>query len=295
MPPQINSDKSHENNNQDQTIGNTESSASEQFKPCHENCQEIFFLTKFTFEELLATRRLQSEWVYHCTETNSMQEAIAEGNLDNVKWIWGKKANWDEYEGVKKYLSLAAEKGHFEVLKWLHEVKCPEEKNTCWGGKNVMSMAALFGSLEMMRWLKEKGYKFDRWTFRCASKNGNLDNLKWLKENGCSWFICADNEMVRHGSLKNIIWAKENGMKFSRRAYVIAAGIGNMKIMQWLKDDGIPMNAECFEAAAQRGDMEMMKWLEENNCPWNEETYKAAVCYGRQMLSWLKEKGCPSS
>ena len=50
--------------------------------------QDDFCMLKFTFDELRSTRRLQSEHVQHCTETNVMKEAIEKGNLDNMTWIW---------------------------------------------------------------------------------------------------------------------------------------------------------------------------------------------------------------
>ena len=68
---------------------------------------------------------------------------------------------------------------------------CPEGEYTCSDDychdTNAMSMAADFGNLEMMKWLNEKGYDFDNYTFVHALRNGNMDNLKWLKAMGCEW------------------------------------------------------------------------------------------------------------
>ena len=252
------------------------------------------FLTKFTFEELKATRRLQSEWVQRCTETDVMKNAIIKGNLDNVKWIWKQNSNdWDNYKDVNIFFPLAARKGHFEVLKWLHAQNCPEGSikvnDASTSQTNAFSMAAGYGSLEMIKWLKEKGYEGDEWSFGAAAKNtGSLDKLKWLKEVGCVWNGNSSWNMVRHGSLENIIWAKDSGLTFEANSYMAAAEIGNLKIMKWLKNNGVPMDGRCFAMAAKHGNMEMMKWLVEQNCPWSKDGGKEAAEYARKMLKWLK-------
>ena len=301
MPPQI--DKMNDNNEQDDQVFNQRTSvhtgrpASEQ--PLNkDHLQDDFCLTKFTFEAVQATRAYQSEWVLHCTETNSMKTAIEMGNLDNVKWIWGKTSTcWKDYDDVDEFFILAASKGHFEIMKWLHEVNCPE--GTFYMGQgdemNVFSTAAEFGSLEIMKWLNEKGYEMDMWTFPLASMHGNIQNMKWLKKKGCLWNHLTGETMVRCGDLENIIWAKKNGFTlFDEYTYVVAATTGNMKIMQWLKDNDIPMDEACFERAARKGNMEMMKWLKKNKCPWSRKTYQEAVGHGHRMLTWLKDGGCPS-
>ena len=130
------------------------------------------------------------EWVQRCTETNVMKDAIRNGNLDNVKWIWNQNSNWDDYEDVNIFFSLAAKKGHFEILKWLHEQNCPEGSRTIspinLSQMNAFSMAAEYGSSEIMKWLKEKSYEWDQWILPSAAINGNFKNIKWLKDVGCT-------------------------------------------------------------------------------------------------------------
>ena len=255
-------------------------------------------LNTFTFNELQATRRLQSDWVRHCTFTNTMKCAIEKGNLDNVRWIWKQNEKWSAYVDVDVYFTLATRNGHFNLLKWLHDSKCPEGvyKDPDMGyDTNAFSMAATFGSLTIMRWLKDNGYCWDQYTFAHASSEGSLENLKWLKEDGCSWNEKAGYNMVVHGDFDNIVWAKANGITFDADSYIAAAKTGNMKIMKWLKENDVPMNEKCFAMAAEQGNIKMMQWLKWNNCPWSEKTYQEAVDHGSRILKWLTNNGCPRS
>ena len=122
----------------------------------------------------------------------------------------GKQSNWEEYEDVDGYFTLAASCGHFEMLKWLHE------KGEIFNGvgtpfrTNAMGMAAYFGSLEMIKYLKEKGYSWDERT-TAIDYAGNLDIFKWLIENECSWNGQDDGfNLVFYGNMENIIWGKWN-------------------------------------------------------------------------------------
>ena len=247
--------------------------------------QDDVCLKHFTL--LQATRHLQSPFVKHCTETNDMKEAIGKGNLDNVKWIWENNTNWEYYEDVAEYFTLAISLGHFEIVKWLHEVKCPEGEYTCSYDRvagtysaNAMSMAADFGNLKMMKWMNEKGYAFDNYTFVRALRNGNMENLKWLKEMECEWgeryaFCWVYNDaLVYNWSLEKIIWANKNGFRFDEDSYVAAAEWGNVRYMQWLKKNKVPMDARCYRVATEHYDMD---WLKENDCQTSLFAYSGEV------------------
>ena len=71
----------------------------------------------------------------------------------------------------------AAENGHLEVLKYLHEeVKAP----WTWG---TAAFAALGGHLHILEYLVERKYdQFDEYACRWAAEDGHLDCLKYLHE-----------------------------------------------------------------------------------------------------------------
>ena len=256
-----------------------------------------YYLTKCTFEQLQGTRKYQSEWVQKCTEGMEMKDALQKGNLENMKWIWNQKKKWEAIDCVDELFPLAAKMGYFEILKWLHEIKCPEGINIRdeFAGSSAFSMAAKTGSLEMMKWLNDHGYEWDENTFDYAAVNGSLENMMWLKESGCNWNEDTCYCILRHGNLQNVIWSKQNGFVFDEYSYVAAAEAGNLKVMQWLHEQGVPMNAKCFEMAAQQGNIKMMQWLKAHHCPVNKETLKYAIFHMHQMKKWLNDNGCPET
>ena len=73
--------------------------------------------------------------------------------------------------------AYAAQGGHLEVLKYLHEeVKAPWTSGTA-------SFAAESGHLHILEYLVERKYdEFDEDACACAAMNGHLDCLKYLHE-----------------------------------------------------------------------------------------------------------------
>ena len=70
----------------------------------------------------------------------------------------------------------AAENGHLEVLKYLHEeVKAPWDSGTA-------AFAARKGHLHILKYLFESNYNQFEYACEDAAKNGHLDCLKYLHE-----------------------------------------------------------------------------------------------------------------
>ena len=102
--------------------------------------------------------------------------AAGQGNLEMVKYCVANECPVDE-----DACGCAAENGHLECLKYLHEeVKAPWESCTAsWAAKN--------GHLHILEYLVERKYdKYDGDGLFCACKlaaeNGHLDCLKYLHE-----------------------------------------------------------------------------------------------------------------
>ena len=111
------------------------------------------------------------------------------------------------------FFPVAAKKGRFEILDWLHEKSCPDSYSDFPGTTpNAFNTAAIFGRLEIMKWLDEKGYAWDHRTLAFVSCIGHIDIMKWLLEKGCFWSTLVSPSLVMHGSLEKIIWAKEMGI-----------------------------------------------------------------------------------
>ena len=114
-----------------------------------------------------AREEKKCEW-----NVGTINMAADQGNLEMVKYCVANKCPVKEFA-----CACAAENGHLEVLKYLHEeAKAPWDSSTA-------SWAAANGHLHILEYLVER--KYDQFnTSACinTAKNGYLDCLKYLHE-----------------------------------------------------------------------------------------------------------------
>ena len=123
---------------------------------------------------------------------STIDAAALQGNMEMVKYCVAKKCPINVWACAN-----AAENGHLEVLKYLHE-----EAKAPWGSSTA-SWAAENGHLHILEYLVER--KFDEYVeYACeyAAKFGHLDCLKYLRETAkAPW----DEEAVREAHENNRI------------------------------------------------------------------------------------------
>ena len=107
------------------------------------------------------------KWDYRMIRT-----AASQGNLEMVKYCVANECPVDEWACAK-----AAQNGHLEVLKYLHEEgKAPWDFHTA-------SFAADNGHLHILEYLVERKFdKYDEWACTLAAKFGYFDCLVYLHE-----------------------------------------------------------------------------------------------------------------
>ena len=170
-----------------------------------------------TLEFAWENKSLWPSWLED--ETNFCCEVAKTNKLELLKWVREeKKCDWDEWtinraaeqgnlEMVKYCVAnecpinmnacaYAAQGGHLEVLKYLHEeVKAPLNSLTA-------SFAALNGHLHILEYLVEREYdEYNEGACTFAAMNGHLDCLKYLRETAkAPWdedAICSAHERNR--------------------------------------------------------------------------------------------------
>ena len=153
-----------------------------------------------TLEVAWENRENRSLWPSWWNETHFCWQVAWTNKLELLKWAREeKKCDWDEWtiivaakqgnlEMVKycvandcpidgRACENAAENGHLEVLKYLHEgAKAPwDEYTAIW--------AAGKGQLHILEYLVERKYdKYNTYACEDAAKKGHLDCLKYLHE-----------------------------------------------------------------------------------------------------------------
>ena len=188
--------------------------------------------------------------------------AIKQGNVEMLQYCYE--------NGCPTHHTVcrrAAEDGHLECLKYLHEVAREDwEQKGNRGG--VAVAAAREGHLHILKYLAEKDYIFtNRTVYSEAAKNGHLECIKFLHE------------------VSKASWDRETG--------VFAAWKGHLHILKYLFEVGYPhVTARLCAVAANYGHLECLKYLHEvEKSPWDEHTGHSAAKEGQlHILKYLVER-----
>ena len=135
-------------------------------------CGETYFCYRVAATnklELLKWAREEKKWQW---DDRTINAAARQGNLEMVKFCVA-----NERPVHADTCANAAENGHLEVLKYLHE-----EAKVPWGW-NTAAWAALQGHLHILEYLVER--KYDQYSVlacEVAATHGHLDCLKYLHE-----------------------------------------------------------------------------------------------------------------
>ena len=129
-------------------------------------CREVAKTNKL---ELLkwAREEKKCDW-----DGRTIQAAARQGNLEMVKYCVANECPMNE-----RACAFAADGGHLEVLKYLHEeAKAPWDSETA-------SFAAENGHLHIFEYLVERKFdQYNEWACANAAENGHFDCLKYLHE-----------------------------------------------------------------------------------------------------------------
>lgn len=156
-------------------------------------------------------------------------------------------------------MDSAAEFGHLDVVKWLHE----NRKEGC--TTDAMDLAASNGHLHVIQWLhehREEGCTTSAMDF--AAGNGHLHVVRWLhshRSEGCT--VSAMDNAATGGHLDVMRWLHANRKEgCSKSALLNASYSGHPNIVQWLMSIGSP---RCIRSAAKyaiaRGHVDLAQWL----------------------------------
>ena len=201
-------------------------------------------------------------------------------NMWNGKW-------WKE-----SIISVAAEKGDIELLKWCLRHRC---KATAADS----AVAAATGNLLMMQWMKSTGaFPWDASVLSSAAKHGHFDLLKWLFANGCKHTDGKVMEAAAYcGRLDILLWLVRQGVSMNakqrgRMAVVAAAEAGKLDAVAWLYARDFEICSWTCEAASRHGHVDVLKFLVERGAPCDSRCCQLAARGGhRPVLTFLNSHG----
>lgn len=178
----------------------------------------IFLLTDYN--TLSRTRKIQSNYVKNHTEFDNFYKAAENGNLNNMKWLYLNKYNWEHnYSFPSNSDSFTFDNaiifGDFKIIKWLKLKGCPWSVTT-------FELAVTYSNLEIMKWLKLNGCPWNYTTFYNAIEYGDLDKIIWLHEQGCPWedFHLINAIQDEYMSLSRIkTWYNKHGCDWNKHAF----------------------------------------------------------------------------
>jgi len=184
----------------------------------------------------------------------------------------------------------------WNVLDWMIDCTGIAE-----GVNNVHIMAcaaaASDGDLVRLQGFRQRGFRWDRDTPKCAALYGHLHILVSIHNHARHLLdasACASAVKGRH--LNIVGWLRGKGCLLNGNCYLNAAKNGDTKALQWLYDSGCWRGAkgdEC-ERAAAGGHLKALEWLRSKGRSWDYRTLVAAAHGGHiDVLDWAYGNGCP--
>ncbi|WZN65776.1 putative ankyrin repeat protein [Chloropicon roscoffensis] len=177
-------------------------------------------------------------------------------------------------------------------------LKKPQKKLSKLWDKDTCRLAAEGGHFEVIKWLRAKGCQWDVETSNNAARGGHLEMLQWLQAQDppCPWTSGVCDYAACEGHLEVLRWARSQGCPWDDSVTYAAAGGGHLEVLRWARSQGCPWDERVTYAAARGGHLEVLRWARGQGCPWNEDVPWAAAMFGHlEVLKWLIKEGCPYS
>ena len=175
-------------------------------------------------------------------------------------------------------------------------LKKPQKKLSKLWDERTCRLAAEGGHFEVIKWLRAKGCRWNKETSNEAARGGHLEMLQWMQAKGCPWDELVSSDAAFGGHLEMLQWmrAQDPPCPWNSKVCYYAAGNGHLDVLRWARSQGCPWDETVPRAAAGGGHLEVLRWARSQGCPWNERVTYAAACYGHlEVLKWLIQEGCP--
>lgn len=270
----------------------------------HNQCQKDYAIFLWSYDnrnskniltDAVYQNRLDVVQKYFIGEKGIVQriamDSAQKGRLDIFKWLYNNSVNWNNMVTIDIYITVAAENGHLDFVKFLYEI-C-EERNS-----NVflypIDHAAKNGHLDIVKWLhKREPHGCTTNAMDLAAENGYFNVVKWLCENrteGCGVFTVV--KAANNGHLEIVKYLIENklGSPSSDVLYT-AASRGYLEIVDYLYKKTNFHDPRNMSTAIAGGHLDIAKYLHENAIESEIKKYREIVYNQPTTYCEVAEKG----
>lgn len=178
---------------------------------------------------------------------------------------------WEDVTGT---MDVAAERGHFDVVRYLHE-HLPDS-----GSKSTMGVAAAYGHLDIVRFLHENRFEGCRENaLTGAAQNGHLAVVRFLRER-YPHLQCSPSAVDRVAATCNLeflafLYDSFNELRCTDFALTTAAKNGHDAVVAFLLQHQAEGSvSDALLLAATHGHVEVVKLLHASLGP-NDSTFAA--------------------
>lgn len=166
---------------------------------------------------------------------------------------------------INECLESALYAGRLPVLKWFHENGWPLTKQH---SVEFCGIAGSFNHFEILRWLLDIKIKPAGNTLKCIIRKGDMEFAEYAISCGAPLSASACHAAAMYGRLDFLIWLRnEKNCPWTSHTCEAAASIGNLGIVQWAFRQGCPMTTTACRNALDHKHMEVAIWLISHGVP----------------------------
>ncbi len=214
---------------------------------------------KFFYEVNSETRKLIKRFLlkekFYIDEMSS---------ISTLEFAWEHKSLWPWSWDESSFCFRVAETNKLELLKWARE-----EKECGWDTMTI-SMAAQKGNLEMVKYCVANDCPIDEVACARAARYGHLEILKYLREEvNAPWDSRTAARAAENGHLHVLEYLVECEFdQYDTLACWEAAEYGHLDCLKYLHETAkAPWNFRAVRTAHENKHFECVQYLLDNDCP----------------------------
>ena len=263
---------------------------------------DLHKIKDYKFDSLTLLKKNDKEMIRQCIDTERL-------DMNLLKYLFANKYYEKSAEWNVRMYSYVAKHGHLQILKLLHEYKCPivsvysTHNNPYLLCDYPIHTTIKYNQYECMVYLREVvGLSIGEREYKQIIKHSNIQFIKYIVKEK----ICPENIMgniplylcstaTYEDYFKCVKYLYENGYSLSDDICVKAAGSGLLEYLKYVHERGGTMTDEVIVYSAYNENLECFYYALENGCNLTIRVLTSACELGiLQNVKLLHDMKCPS-